>query len=113
MPTTALKAAEAQLAALKAQEASLTDRLNTLHIQQRAEGAAAVALEFARLDLNRAEQYLDTIDRSLADLKFQLKSPIARIRKEFPAKPSPKRDEQPAQDHGGRAGRRCSSACSA
>jgi capsular exopolysaccharide synthesis family protein len=83
-----VKAAESQLAVLKAQEASLTDRLNTLNVKQRADGAAAVALEFSRLDLSRAEQYLDKIDQSLADLKFQLRSPILRIRREFAAKPS-------------------------
>ena len=70
-PDKGLKAAEGHLAALKAQEASLTDRLNTLNIKQRADGAAAVALEFSRLDLSRAEQYLDTINRSLAELRVQ------------------------------------------
>jgi succinoglycan biosynthesis transport protein ExoP len=90
MPDNGLKAAEGRLAALKAQEASLTDRLNTLQIKQRADGAAAVALEFDRMDLSRAEAYLDTINRNLADLKFQLKSPILRIKKEFIAKPSPR-----------------------
>ncbi len=90
VPDNGLKAAEAQLAALKAQDASLTDRLNTLNVKQRQEGAGAVALEFARIDLNRAESYLDTINRNLADLKFQLKSPILRIKREFAAKPSPR-----------------------
>ncbi len=71
-PDKDLKAAEVQLAALKAQEASLSDRLNALSVKQRAEGAVSVALEFARLDLNRAEQYLDTINRNLADLKLQV-----------------------------------------
>jgi succinoglycan biosynthesis transport protein ExoP len=88
VPDNGLRAAEGNLASLKAQEASLTDRLNTLQIKQRADGAAVVALEFARLDLNRADQYLDTINRSLADLKFQLKSPILRIKREFAAKQS-------------------------
>ena len=85
-----LKTAELGLASLKAQEASLTDRLNTLNVRQRTEGAWAVALEFDRIDLTRAESYLDTIERNLADLKFQRKSPIARIKQEFLAKPSPK-----------------------
>jgi succinoglycan biosynthesis transport protein ExoP len=85
-----LKGAEATLAALKAQELSLTDKLNTLNIRKRQEGATTVSLEFDRMDLSRAEAYLDTISRNLADLKFQMKSPILRIRKEFPAKPSPR-----------------------
>jgi capsular exopolysaccharide synthesis family protein len=83
-----LKAAEMQLAALKAQETSLTDRLGTLQIKQRAEGASAMELEFSRMDLTRAETYLDTIEKHLADLRFQQSNPIARIRKEFDAKPS-------------------------
>jgi capsular exopolysaccharide synthesis family protein len=85
-----LRGAEAQLAALKAQELSLTDKLNTLNIRKRAEGATAVSLEFDRMDLNRAEQYLDTISRNLADLKFTRNSPILRVRKEFLAKQSPR-----------------------
>jgi capsular exopolysaccharide synthesis family protein len=85
-----MKGAEAQLAALKAQELSLTDKLNTLNIKQRGEGAAAVSLEFDRMDLNRAEAYLDTISRNLADLKFTRNSPVLRIKQEFAAKPSPR-----------------------
>ena len=84
------KGAEVQLAALKAQEMSLIDKLNTLNVRKRAEGMSAVSLEFDRMDLNRAEQYLDTISKSLADLKFQSKSPILRVRKEFLARPSPR-----------------------
>ncbi|HEY2159426.1 MAG TPA: protein kinase [Isosphaeraceae bacterium] len=76
-----LKATEAQLAALKAQELGLTDKLNTLNIRQRAEGAAVVSLEFDRMDLNRAEQYLDTISRNLAELKFQ--APVAKPAEDY------------------------------
>jgi capsular exopolysaccharide synthesis family protein len=83
-----MRGAEATLAALKAQEMSLTDKLNTLNIRKKAEGATAVSLEFDRLDLNRADQYLDTITRNLADLKFQMRSPILRVKKEFQAKPA-------------------------
>ena len=85
-----LRGAEATLAALKAQELSLTDKLNTLNIRKRQEGATAVSLEFDRLDLARAETYLDTISRNLADLRFQMKSPVLRVKKEFAAKPSPR-----------------------
>ncbi len=85
-----LKGAEATLAALKAQEMSLIDKLNTLNVRKRAEGMSAVSLEFDRMDLGRAEQYLDTISKNLADLKFQSRSPILRVKKEFLAKPSPR-----------------------
>jgi capsular exopolysaccharide synthesis family protein len=83
-----LRSAEMQLAALKAQETSLNDRLSTLQIRQRAEGASAMELEFSRMDLSRAEAYLDTIEKHLADLKYQRSNPIARIHEEFKAKPS-------------------------
>ena len=83
-----MKSAEAALAALKAQELSLTDKLNTLNVRQRMEGASGLALQFDHMDLGRAEAYLDIISRNLADLRFQLKSPILRVKKEFPAKPS-------------------------
>jgi hypothetical protein len=62
---------EAQLAALKAQELNLTDKLNTLNVRKREEGARALALQFDHVDLNRAEAYLDTINRNLADLILQ------------------------------------------
>jgi succinoglycan biosynthesis transport protein ExoP len=85
-----IKTVESQLTALKAQELSLTDKLNSLQIRHKAEGATAEALQFEQIDLNRAEQYLDIISKNLADLKFQIKSPTMRVRKEFPAKPSPR-----------------------
>ena len=71
-----LRATEASLAALKAQELALTDKLNTLNIRKRAEGISAVALEFDRMDLNRTEQYLDTISRNLAELKLGLATEV-------------------------------------
>ena len=78
-----LKAAEVALASLKAQEASLTDRLNTLNIRKRTEGASAVALEPDRTDLALAEQYLASIEKNLADLKLQ--APIVRPAEAFPS----------------------------
>ncbi len=35
-----------------------------------------MSLEFDRMDLNRAEQYLDTISRNLADLRFGLAAEV-------------------------------------
>jgi hypothetical protein len=87
-PDPALKEAEVHLSALKAQEATLNDKLNTLNIRQKEEGSEAITLEFERLDLSRAEQYLGKIEDSLAQIKFDNRNPIARIHLEFPAKPS-------------------------
>ena len=84
----AVREAELQLHALKAQEASLNERLNTLNIQQKKEGVDAMALEFERSDLLIADNYLITIGKSLTDIEFENKNPIARIRPEHRAKAS-------------------------
>src|SRR6185437_11316863 len=80
--------AEILLASLKAQEASLSEKLNTLNIKQKEEGKDTISLEFERMDLARAEKYLDTIEANLQQVEFETRNPVARIRLEFPAKPS-------------------------
>jgi polysaccharide biosynthesis transport protein len=89
-PDNSLKEAETRLAELKAQQVKIGDRLNTVKINHKAEGANVLALQFEQLDLGRDQTYLDKLDQSLADLEFESRYPIARIRKEFEAKPSPK-----------------------
>jgi capsular exopolysaccharide synthesis family protein len=90
LPDNPLKDAEGKLAELKAQQAKIADKLNTVKINQKDEGANVLALQFEQLDLGRDQSYLDQLDRSLADLEFESRYPVARIRKEFEAKPSPK-----------------------
>lgn len=87
-PDPVLREAEIHLAALKAQETSLNDKLNTLNIKQKEEGREAISLEFERMDLARAERYLGTIEDNLAQVEFENRNPVARIRLEFAAKPS-------------------------
>ena len=86
----AVREAELNLQALKAQEVSFNEKLNTLNIKQKAEGADAMTLEFERIDLLRDEEYLTTIEKSLSDIEFVTKNPIARIRSGFMAKPTNK-----------------------
>jgi polysaccharide biosynthesis transport protein len=90
LPDNPLKEAETKLAELKAQQVKITDKLNSVKINHKAEGANVLALQFEQLDLTRDQTYLDQLDRSLADLEFESRYPVARIRKEFEAKPSPK-----------------------
>jgi len=83
-----LKVAEAKVAALKTRMVQLNDRLEKLNIQSKADGADELTLEFARQDLERAESVLDTVTKSLDQVEFEAKDPVARFRQEFPAKAS-------------------------
>jgi polysaccharide biosynthesis transport protein len=89
-PDNSLKESEARLMELRAQQVKLTEKLNQVKVNHKAEGANGLALQFEQLDLGRDQTYLDKLDQSLADLEFESRYPVARIRKEFEAKPSPK-----------------------
>ncbi len=83
-----IHAAEVKVAGLKTRLAQLNDRLEKLNIQTRSAGADELTLEFARQDLSRAEAVLDTVTRSLDQVEFEAKEPVARLRQEFKAKAS-------------------------
>ncbi len=83
-----LHAAEIRVTALKARLSQLNDRLEKLNIQTKSAGADELTLEFARQDLNRAEAVLDTVTRSLDQVEFEAKDPVARFRQEYKAKAS-------------------------
>ena len=113
VPDNGLKAAEVQLAALKAQEASLTDRLNTLQHQaagRRRRGRGA-GVRPARPEPRRAVPRHDQPEPGRPEVPAQEPDPADQ--EGIPGQAVDAGDEQPAQDHGRRAGRRCSSACSA
>ena len=82
------RAAEAKVAGLKARMAQLDERLARLNDQSRAAGSDELTLEFARQDLDRAESVLDTVTRSLDQVEFEAKDPVARFRQEYKAKAS-------------------------
>ena len=83
-----LHAAEVKVTGLKTRLAQLNERLERLNIQTKSAGSDELTLEFARQDLNRAEAVLDTVTRSLDQVEFEAKDPVARFRQEFQAKPS-------------------------
>ncbi len=83
-----LHAAEVKVAGLKTRLAQLNDRLEKLNIRTRTAGADELTLEFARQDLDRAEAVLDTVTRSLDQVEFEAKDPVARFRQEYRARAS-------------------------
>ena len=91
-----LHAAEVRVAGLKTRLAQLNDRLEKLNIQTKRAGADELTLEFARQDLNRSESVLDTVTRSLDQVEFEAKDPVARFRQEYKAKAS----NAPHTNHG-------------
>ena len=83
-----IHAAESKIAALKTRLGQLSERLEKLNIQTKSAGADELTLEFARQDLNRAEAVLDTVTKSLDQVEFEAKDPVARFRQEYKAKAS-------------------------
>jgi polysaccharide biosynthesis transport protein len=83
-----LHTAEVKIAGLKTRLAQLNDRLEKLNIQTKSAGADELTLEFARQDMNRAEAVLDTVTKSLDQVEFEAKDPVARFRQEYKAKAS-------------------------
>jgi capsular exopolysaccharide synthesis family protein len=83
-----IKEAEALLAATITQEEALQAKLNQKKVENRTAQSDGLKLEFARKDLARHEEVLDKINQSLEQLEFAARNPIARVNREFPAKPS-------------------------
>lgn len=84
-----------KVAGLKTRMAQLNERLEKLNIQTKAAGSDELSLEFARQDLTRAEAVLDTVTKSLDQVEFEAKDPVARFRQEYKAKAS----SAPLVDH--------------
>ncbi len=83
-----LRAGETRVAGLKARMAQFDERLQRLNNQSKIAGTDELTLEFARQDLDRAVAVLDTVTRSLDQVEFEAKDPVARFRQEYPAKAS-------------------------
>ena len=84
----AVREAEANLTAVTTQEETLRKKLEEMRIENKAAEGEALSLEYARRDLQRAEEVYDIIEKNLNQKQFEARSPIARISKEFEAKPS-------------------------
>ena len=84
----ALREAESQLTTVQSEELALIQKLEQMRIENERTGSDQLNLEFARDDLSRAMTLLNTVEDNLNQLQFEASSPIARIHKEFSAKPS-------------------------
>jgi capsular exopolysaccharide synthesis family protein len=84
----ALREAESQLTIMQSEELALKEKLEQMRIENERTGSEQLNLEFARDDLNRAIALLNMVEDNLNQLQFEASSPIARVHKEFLAKPS-------------------------
>jgi polysaccharide biosynthesis transport protein len=91
-----IKQAEAELTGYTSQEATLRKRLDEVKVENKAAESDALKLAFASRDLQRAEDVFETILKNLNQLKFEAKSPVARISLDDEAKASnlPKTDRR-------------------
>ncbi len=78
-PDTTMREIEGQLAALKAQEAGLANRLNVLKVKWRETGIDSIELQFERNDLARAERYLEAVETGLAHAEFVAAGGAGRV----------------------------------
>ena len=83
-----LKVAEARVVAIETRMAQLDERLAKINDRSKAAGSDELTIEFARQDLSRAESVLDTVTKSLDQVEFEAKDPVARFRQEYKAKAS-------------------------
>jgi capsular exopolysaccharide synthesis family protein len=83
-----IKAAELKLDALTSQQTTLSERLDKIRIENRNAEGETLRLEFAKKDLLSSERVLEKIDQQLNQLKYDAKSPVARVNLEFKAKPT-------------------------
>lgn len=84
----AIAEAGLQLASLKSQETLLRGKLDQMKIKSRDAGGAALELAFASHDTDRAAALLHKVDDQLNQLEHEARSPIARVRERFRARPS-------------------------
>ncbi len=77
---------EAKLNGLKARQAMLNDRLESMNKANMAGGSKVLALEFARQDLVRTETILETMTQTLSQAELASNQPVARFHQEYRAK---------------------------
>ncbi len=76
------------LAAHQGQERALRDKMNQMTVDNRGAGADALRLECARADMQRTAEVLHKVEDMLYQLRHDITAPSAKIRREFPARPS-------------------------
>lgn len=77
--------AEGQLQAIKTQEETLSAKLETLRIEDKASEGNVLQLEYKRKDLEVADKVFNQIQENLLQLEYDASSPVARIDLEYPA----------------------------
>jgi succinoglycan biosynthesis transport protein ExoP len=80
--------AEGQLQAIKTQEETLSAKLETLRIEDKASEGNVLQLEYKRKDLEVADKVFNQIQENLLQLEYDASSPVARIDLEYPAEHS-------------------------
>ena len=79
---------EAALVSLKAEERSIRNRLDQMKVRSKAAGGDGLELEFVRHDTEAAAEMLYKVEGSLNQLEHEARSPIARVREVFQARPA-------------------------
>lgn len=80
--------AESIYQATQTHEDALRGRLEAVRIENKTAEGEGLKLEFARRDLQRAEDILDKVSRSVEQLRLDAKNPSARINLAYKAQPS-------------------------
>ena len=83
-----IDAAQAELAAMQTQEETLEDWINKIKIENKDSEGKGLQLEFLRGDMLSEELVLKKIQERLNERTISQRSPIARVAREFAAKPS-------------------------
>ena len=86
----AVAEAELQTVGLEMRVKSLNSKINEMNVNNQSQGSDVLSLQFAHEDYQRALRLVDTVESNVNQLEFEARSPIARISREFPAKPSNK-----------------------
>ncbi len=85
-----IKEAEDNLASVKTHKDALQKKLDEVKVESSSNHNKALKGAFAQRDLQREEDVLDKVNRSLEQLELDARNPIARVNLEFPAKASSK-----------------------
>jgi len=79
---------ERELTTLSSREEFLRDKLNRMKLRSRQAGTDSLQLAFAQYDAERAASVLHKVEDTLNQLEHEARNPIARVRREFVAKPT-------------------------
>ncbi|WP_422931943.1 polysaccharide biosynthesis tyrosine autokinase [Singulisphaera sp. PoT] len=81
-----LAQAEREFVTLSKQEEHLKTQLGNMKLRSRQAGTESLQLSIAQYDAERAASVLHKVEDNLNQLEHEARNPIARVRREFPAK---------------------------